>query len=945
MVAIAREARGHAVADSSGNWRFGSKGGLCVYANGQYHDFSGGAREHGFNALQLIEHLYPAEDVVAWVRAWLAQHSGNGSFTPGESEPVDDFAEVEAVAFLNSLYNGAAPIDVTPGYIYLTKTHGLPLRREDQAQLRWIANYRGDEGALLAPVTDDEGKLVKLLVIYVTLDGRKSPYGSGRSTIRGAKRRGLYRLGSPGPNVVETEGLEKGLAARAAGAEYVVVTGGASNLGKVPLPPLVRSIVIARDADPAASPSDLALWRAVVHRLGQGLEVAVPGRPNDIAPKDAPSLKDLDDVYRYDPEIASVLLKVANLEHGRLGEAADDAILDLASRLDAVALGRARKGIAQLLGTSLGALDDELALRVRARIEAREAQGARAADGPEPWDDVVTDIGAVLDDAVRIMKKYVAATNTHFDTTALWCLHTHLIHREELGIDITPRQAFQSPEEDSGKTTFMKLVRAIVPRPKGVGSLTGSSLFRAVDARKCTLLVDEGDFAFRADANPDLLAIFNSGNERTFAFVSRSVPQGDGQFKDHDFSTFAAMCFTSINKLATKSMQSRCISLPMKPATKEEAAKLIRFRSNRAQDLEDCGRKFARWAADLSELPEVEVPADFVNRIADNWRSLFQIAHLTGGDWPARVLAAAQADAAGDGEEPRERGTNGLLDAIWRVFAGETTDPRRMHTSELVQKLMGLDDGRWRVANQGKLIDEYYLRAKLKGYVTPPSKKGEEPKIPPRQWRPAGSPTMKWGYHELHFRDAFLRYLGKGLPSEAPSEPADDEKDESLGHPFPPKHPPSSASSTAERVSPDISTTYTAADDDADADQPSASNPAQSSVRMSHPHPQQASAAGQDTELSHETTHVRMMRITGGQRGKKIRRKRATSRDFHAVRLAERPGRSELQPLPQIQPTRSPARGSFIAPRSPRRAERAPKAQSPCRRARGARRHGEAARR
>jgi hypothetical protein len=38
----------------------------------------------------------------------------------------------------------------------------------------------------------------------------------------------------------------------------------------------------------------------------------------------------------------SILLKGANLEHGRLGEAVDDAILDLASRLDPVALGRAR---------------------------------------------------------------------------------------------------------------------------------------------------------------------------------------------------------------------------------------------------------------------------------------------------------------------------------------------------------------------------------------------------------------------------------------------------------------------------------------------------------------------------------------------------------------------------------------------------------------------------
>ena len=131
---------------------------------------------------------------------------------------------------------------------------------------------------------------------HVTPDGRKSPHEPARITIRGAKRPGLVRFGSPGPKAVEAEGLEKGLAARAAGAEYVVVSGGVANLGKVPLPPIVRSVVIARDADPAGSPADQALWRGVVRRLGQGLKVAVTARPNDIAPKDAPPLKDLDDL-------------------------------------------------------------------------------------------------------------------------------------------------------------------------------------------------------------------------------------------------------------------------------------------------------------------------------------------------------------------------------------------------------------------------------------------------------------------------------------------------------------------------------------------------------------------------------------------------------------------------------------------------------------------------
>ena len=113
MLDIASAARGTPIADSSGNWRFGSKGGLCVYANGQFHDFS--ADKHGCGALDLIAHLYPSEDATAWARAWLATHSGVGAFTPnGDGEPADDFAEVEASAYIQSLYNGAQPIDGTP---------------------------------------------------------------------------------------------------------------------------------------------------------------------------------------------------------------------------------------------------------------------------------------------------------------------------------------------------------------------------------------------------------------------------------------------------------------------------------------------------------------------------------------------------------------------------------------------------------------------------------------------------------------------------------------------------------------------------------------------------------------------------------------------------------------------------------------------------------------
>jgi hypothetical protein len=115
MLTIASEARGAPIADSSGNHRFGSKGSLLVAANGQFHSFEDGT--HGFSAFQLIEHLHPAEDAIQWARAWLATHSGVGAFVPGESDPVDDFAEVEATTQVQSLYDGAAALDDTPGYV------------------------------------------------------------------------------------------------------------------------------------------------------------------------------------------------------------------------------------------------------------------------------------------------------------------------------------------------------------------------------------------------------------------------------------------------------------------------------------------------------------------------------------------------------------------------------------------------------------------------------------------------------------------------------------------------------------------------------------------------------------------------------------------------------------------------------------------------------------
>ena len=158
---------------------------------------------------------------------------------------------------------------------------------------------------------------------------------------------------------------------------------------------------------------------------------------------------------------------------------------------------------------------------------------------------------------------------------------------------------------------------------------------------------------------------------------------------------------------------------------------------------------------------------------------------------------------------------------------------------------MNLDDGRWRAENNGKPVDDYFLRSKLKGYVVT---KGEWEGVamPPRQWRAhgRGSPNKR-GYHELHFADAFLRYLGRGLPSKSSAGRVKDEETRRRSHPpnllFSPSVPPESGTSAAHDVSPDKSTSYGAADGAVDADGVSGATPSLDGAvdvsRMAYPHP------------------------------------------------------------------------------------------------------------
>ena len=152
----------------------------------------------------------------------------------------------------------------------------------------------------------------------------------------------------------------------------------------------------------------------------------------------------------------------------------------------------------------------------------------------------------------------------------------------------------------------------------------------------------------------------------------------------------------------------------------------------------ECRRKFARWAADLQELPGVTLPPALFNRTGDNWHGLFGIAEAAGGEWPERAKQAAM-------EEISEEDSNltlQLLEAIWQIFAEKKVV--RMHTKALLDALKKIEEAPWKEANNGREIDGYWLREKLKGFLPRPANPEEAAALRrSREWREGKGPASR----------------------------------------------------------------------------------------------------------------------------------------------------------------------------------------------------------
>ena len=418
--------------------------------------------------------------------------------------------------------------------------------------------------------------------------------------------------------------------------------------------------------------------------------------------------------------------------------------------LDPLTFDEVRPAVAKAAGVRASTLDAEVAaLRPQANVANDGHQGAALAlTDPEPWTHRV-DGAELLAELARIIARFVGLPEGAPTAIALWVLFAHA----HGAATVSPLLGFVSPEKRCGKTTALALLSALVPRPLPASNISAAALFRAVEAFRPTLLVDEAD-TFLADRD-ELRGILNAGHTRATAYTVRC--DGD-EHEARIFSTWGPKAIALIGRLPD-TLEDRAVVVSMRRRAPGE--QIERLRLDRLGELEPLRRQAARWAADNMEALSVADPATpggLHDRAGDNWRPLLAIADRAGGDWPERARkAAALLSGASDGDD----GSVGtlLLADLRGIF--DSRGAERLASVDIVASLVEFEDRPWPEWRRGEQLTARGL-ARLLGPFG----------VRPKQMKFDGQNVR--GYEREWFEDAWSRYLHDGEDGPDDDSPPDD---------------------------------------------------------------------------------------------------------------------------------------------------------------------------
>jgi hypothetical protein len=733
-------------------------GSIRVDPDGSWQRFSHGT--WGQHGLQLIaELLNDAGGAAGYARRFLTQHSGHGTWEGIDSEAGREKARYLA-GIADDLLKRRVPVAGTPAESYLAG-RGLPASGDGVGAYVPDADPKRGLGAFIGLLTSprDPVKVVAVQALYV------DPAGRPELTATGKKLRRHYAVeADPGLRTPDkvfylpptgdaatddpltgktliAEGQENAMALHAVAPGAKVL--GLPGIGGLQHLEVTGEVIVMRDNDGEDAPATKGLIKGLDALLLSGAKVLETNTPLN---RDAANY-----IEKGEHDALRQLLLNARLAQLSLGGE-----VSRLSRLDLLSYEKERKGVADRLSVRVGVID-RLVDRLRDAQDADEQdsdtkQAIDSIGEDDLWPEPVNDIATVLDTARTQLERYIVFADKHGAVKAtIWALHAHFVHHETIKIPVSPRFLADAKDKRCGKTNLLTATSNLTPRSLIVHRLTGAAYAELAHLYRPTLFVDELDKLLQQKSSTELRNVVLSSHYRRSAVAVKMVPLPEGGYELRVSSTWLTIGGTAVNGLGDDQMEDRFITTRLPRASKAESRALDDFANGYCKVLQDCRRKFARWAADQTELPEVrsQLPDWMYNRDRDNWGPPLQIAKAVGGQWYELVLAAAREDIE---EAPLSLGPSEAFLRDLRTIIGQKD---RIWTETVTEELLELDDpsADWSVAYRGGPVTKYSVGRMLAKVLHPD--KTQQVKI---------GDLNRQGVYKSQLQSLFARYLPPDTP-------------------------------------------------------------------------------------------------------------------------------------------------------------------------------------
>lgn len=363
---------------------------------------------------------------------------------------------------------------------------------------------------------------------------------------------------------------------------------------------------------------------------------------------------------------------------------------------------------------------------------------------------------AVLELVRAAISRYVSFPGeASLASVTLWVVHTHAFSYASA----TPYLNVHSPAPRCGKSTLFEVLSMLVRDPVGGSNMSPAVLYRLIDERRPTLLIDEMDAQMRADKEraSALQSILNAGYKTgPGALVWRCEAQS------HTPVSFAVFCPKAFAGVGTGILHpttlDRCI--PVLLERKLPGDPVHRFRGSRFEaEATVLRERISDWVEQASETldrAEPPLPDELDDRTQEIWEPLIAIADAAGADWPVKARQAALALHIQPDLEDLPLGIL-LLTDIRAIF--DKADVWTLSSDELANDLNLLDESPWSGFSSHGVKTGMTVRA-LARLLRPFGVRPKTVRFP----GDGDKPTRK-GYRREWFEPAWARYV--------PDQPAD----------------------------------------------------------------------------------------------------------------------------------------------------------------------------